>query len=453
MGTHNRLRDFQYDGVKLIKQVFSLGVKRKFCFLADEPGLGKTAQAIEISKHIEGRLLIVCPASLKHNWLNELLMWGVEEKDISLIPTKIVAKARYVIINYDLLSRYEERILSVKWGMVIFDEAHYLKTPTAARTKSAAKICGASSAVLAITGTPIVNQPMDILNLMHLFLPGFWFDATAKNMWQVYHRYYLTRQFDIGGAKTRTHFYAPRESMMPVIAKKIAPYIVRRTKQEVLTELPDKIKQIIEIDAESTREMILEAEQFEQQVVKLGRYKAITDIHLSTLRQEVAMKKISAVVDLAEQVLAEEGKVVIFCVHHAIIDALQEEFRNRPNHYRGSNSEVHPQIMVIDGRVPVAARETIVGGFQMAKRKILIAQIQTAGVGLTLTTAKTVIFAEWSYVPGEIDQAIDRLHRIGQKDSVRAIFIAMRNSVDKKILEILLSKQKDVDKLLQSAIS
>jgi len=423
--THtNRLMDFQNEGVSFLTQAGNR-------LLADEPGLGKTVQAIEFLKTIEGRALIVCPATIKHNWLCELVNWGVDEKNIAVIPSKPNPGAKFVIINYDLLEKHYAKLDSARFRVLIFDEAHYLKNAKSKRTNIARKLMmpvGVKTVFL--TGTPVLNRPQEFLSLMQLLEPKRY---SPPEWWRRYLHYCDAKKVKMGRLPEFWDFSGAKD--LDKLREEWRDYILRRQKKDVLAELPDKILQVIEFDDDGN-DTKSERQEFDATVKRLGFKKAVEEVHFSTLRQRVALHKCDNAVKHIADILQEEDKVVVFAHHRAVIDALYTKLSR------------DYQVAKITGDTPVISRMEQVNLFQEGNARVFLGNIQAAGVGITLTAAKTCVFVESSFVPAEITQACDRLHRIGQKDVVRCQFLVTKNSVDALILKVIVKKNEIIKELV-----
>lgn len=435
------LKEYQEQGIERLIQILH---DRKTAILADEPGLGKTAQAIHIAKWVMSSLdgtriakdyktLIICPASLKRNWKREIELWTKKDFTVSIIPEEPVKDSQFIIINYDQLAKYEAKLLAREWNLIIFDEAHYIKSPTSARSKICAKLRGYYK--LALTGTPVLNRPKELIDMTWNLNPKMFqqggIAGPLKSPFPLYMRF-------CAGKKGYFGWDFSGSSNLGDLRKILEWWMVRREKKDVLQELPPKIKQIIELGVKPSILPLLQEEQkeFALQVKKIGLEKAILQASKSTSRQGVGLAKVEESIKVIKDILEEEQKVVVFAWHKEVIKQLF-----------GALAEYG--VVTATGDSTLEEREESIDAFQHnPETRIFLGNIQAAGVGITLTAASTAVFVEATYVPGEIDQAIDRCHRIGQRDSVRALFLVLQGSIDKDILEILIRKQKIIQKVL-----
>ena len=425
-------------------------LKKKDVLIGDEMGLGKTIQALGIlnaSPEIK-RALVVCPASLKLNWQREAERWLVEKKPIVVLPSKEYLPGTgplFAIINYEIVAKHKE-LLSAPWDLVIFDESHYLKNPKAQRTIAAIGK-GRKGGIPAkrrvfLSGTPILNRPVELWSVLEA-------TGTFPNFWQYAKRYCDARQsrygWDMNGASNLKELQAVlREKLM-----------VRRLKKDVLTELPAKRRQILPWQPETREEK--EAIKAEIEAIKAARkveadiktaeketVSGLKEVYSKTLaevalaRHRTALVKLPRVIDLVEGLLedGEVEKIIVFAHHLDVIHGLKEGLK-----------DFHP--VSLSGEDSIESRQAAADAFQNNPSvKVFIGGIRAAGVGITLTAASTVIFAELDWTPGAMMQSEDRAHRIGQKNSVLVLHPLLNKSIDSKLAKTLIRKQEIIEKTL-----
>lgn len=414
-----KLRPYQVQGVE---RLIELTAKRGAAILADEPGLGKTIQVAEYINRTRplGPVLIVCPASLRLNWEKELSVWMNHE------PFSIeVASYEAVTTGKVALSS-----LYARYSLVVFDEAHYLKNPDAKRTKACLAI--PADTRLFLTGTPVVNRPMDlfpILQAIGLKYSKQEFGKRYCNGHLVQIRW-KPRKFawDFSGASRTEELNASLRAYC----------MVRRTKAEVLTELPAKIRQVIELDiphgeSKTLRDAVNRMfDGMESAAANLAELKKIAFAELAAARLDNAKHKLPYVLAYLEDLLEEESQVVVFAHHREIVDAIAAAIPDSVKLYGGMTDK---------------QKDSAVTAFQSGKAPVFVGQIQAAGVGLTLTAARTVLFAELDWVPGNVIQAEDRCHRLGQTDTVRIIHLVAKDSVDARMVRALVNKQNIIERI------
>lgn len=423
-------------------------VSRSNTLLADQMGLGKTIQVIGLCNFLNQsirKILIICPATLKLNWLREWKKWMAKTKSIDVAYGKFYPNSDIVIINYDILARHHAFIHNKVWDLVVLDEAHYLKNPKANRTK---QVVGyrqlpalKAKRKLALTGTPIVNRPVELFNIIKYLAPYGWWDKMK------YARRYCAAfrgpwGWDMSGASNLAEF---QEKLRSTI-------MIRRLKKDVLPQLPPKVHQIIELPTGDSK--ITKLLSKEKSLLGMANYnfsvKEYRDMMLSwaarhatkigfgemsTIRREVAEAKFPFIVKHLEDAIASSGKVVCFCHHRSIVAGLRNHFKYR--------------CVTLVGDTATKERDNVVKRFQTEKEiELFVGNIQAAGLGITLTAASHVVFAEISWVPGEIEQCEDRCHRIGTTGSVLIQFLVMASSIDAAIAMTYIEKQGIIEKAL-----
>lgn len=435
-------------------------VQRERSLIGDEPGLGKTAQAIgqiNLLQHVN--VLIICPASLKQNWRNELESWLTVNRTIGIAESTKFPETQIVIINYDIIGKNRAAIDSRDWDFCIVDEAHYLKTPSAQRTIN---ILGGGKErkkpILAkrwcfLTGTPILNRPVELWPLAHFIAPH-----EFANFFEYGKRYCNGYQKVINRQGDMAWDWSGASNLIELQRRVRSLFMVRRKKVDVLTELPPKIRQIIpvdkikpdekktvkqlQLDLTAAKKAVMEASETEYEAAtKKLRSKIELSIEvMAELRKAAAMQKLPYVFEIVDNLLAAGEKVVIFAYHHETIDQLTAYYKNCS--------------VVIDGRTKNEDRQPQVKRFQEDPAiTVFIGSIGAAGVGFTLTAASTVVFVELDWVPGNVSQAEDRLHRIGQTaQCVNVLHIVVDGSIDAYMAKSVIAKQAIIEKALDGGL-
>ena len=397
--------------------------------VADEMGLGKTIQGLCAANALGvGKVLVVCPASLRINWRREAERW--------------LLWADATVIGYEELVRRGPP--PGRWPLVIFDEAQYLKTPEARRTKAALSLPAERRVFL--SGTPIVNRPIELWPMLHAIDPKAW---GSRHEFGV--RYCGARHVRFGN--TWTWQYQGATNLVELQKRLRASYMVRRLKKDVLKDLPPKVRQIVEIPGGSVASMatellrsvglIAEARrktyQYDPEKVRqLKEAQQTVFEELARVRHEQALIKVPKAVEHIRDMLDAVDKIVVFAHHRDVLDALFVALEDyNPVCVRGGMSD--------------AEKQQAVDAFQnVSCKRIFLGQIHAAGVGLTLTAAQTVVFVELDWTPGGMAQCEDRCHRIGQKGSVLVQHLVLEGSLDAKISKALLHKQGVIDRTLDS---
>jgi len=413
---------------------------RKASLLGDEMGIGKTIQAIGyLNLRQPNRVLIVCPASLRQNWANELGKWLVTAKKISLPKSKspFDYQAEIVIINYDILWRFTAEITFWKPDLIIADEAHYIKSLKSRRSK-AAMVLPDDCTRIALTGTPIMNWPDEMYSLLK------WLDKKQWRNKEAFVKRYCT------SVQTRWGMKIVGAKNTDELKRSVSNLMLRRTKADVLPQLPEKRVQVLEIEAEG-----LEKERDQEMAaffaldackVHSGSTESIVPAlaqefirlkgALATARKNLAIAKLPIIKLHLENVLEQEDKVVCFVHHKDVAFALKSHW---------------PDCAYITGDTPGDRRQEQVNKFQNDPNcRIFVGTIAAAGVGLTLTAASVVVMGEIDWTPGMNEQAIDRLHRIGQKSAVTAQYMVIENSLDARILKRMTAKKTAQEAILNA---
>ncbi len=428
-----QLRDYQRIGADFL-------AKRPYALLADEMGIGKTAQACTAINEtlLPGeRALIICPASLKVNWFRELAMWAPRLK-VAIVPPGKVPFPRHsdvVIINYDLLKKHHNSIRFYTWEIVCCDEAHYLKNLESIRCKEVRGGFGVSpipcSTKWALTGTPIENRPVELYALLKWFrAPGF---GQSLNDYGV--RY-------CGAFHDGFQWVYRGASNLDELRTKLEPFTLRRLKKDVLTELPPKIRQIVELEPDAKARKALAKEKQVVQVygdaikkMKFTGLSAKSMGEIAQARKETALAKLDAAIDYIKGELEEVDKIVVFAYHTEVIDKLMTALAKYG-------------AVRLTGETSQKARQDAVDRFQKDTNvRVFVGNIIAAGTGITLTAASLTVFVEESWVPGQIMQAEDRTHRIGQKDCVVIKHLILAGSIDGMMLNSQAVKQEVIDKV------
>ncbi len=425
--------------------------QQKTALLADEMGLGKTAQAIfaaaEIGAH---RIGVVCPASLRLNWRREFDRWW---------PDWIERPLLYVE-SYDKVARHCWR--EPNFDLLIVDEAHYAKTPTAARTKALYGKSADGSGLVSkakrtwlLTGTPAPNNPAELWTHLRALRPEIVTGANGKPAayWSFVKRYCHT--FDNGFG-----LQIGKGRRLDELKKIIAPFILRRTKAEVLQDLPEVRFDVLPLDGIVTvnrleaDHLVAMFEHDERLALKVLREEGIDGLrkiasHVATLRRLTAMAKVPSLIDWIEGFLESGEKLVVFAHHRDVLDALDKAFRVEAGFADAPRQFWNVSVARVDGST--TDRQAEVDRFQGDPRcRLFIGQLQAAGTGLTLTAASTVLLAEQSWVPAENVQAAARVHRIGQKNACQVWSAVLAGSIDEQVGAALTRKMNDLVQLFGS---
>ena len=394
-------------------------------------GLGKTRQAIvamEVGSP-DGKVLVVCPASLKLNWKREIqLVDPAAAIEVIGVDREPADDPRWVIINYDILSKHADRLHAVDWAGVILDEAHFIKNASQ-RTNHCLKLLGVQADarapvigpdyVFLLTGTPMTNRPKDLFNLLRCV--GH---PSARSFLSFAKRYCDAYRNDYGWVTTG----ASNLDELNLLMKEVS---IRRKKEEVL-DLPPKIRSWVPVDISGSKAAFNAVESF------LNWY-AGTDpsqpndteflSRLTKVRTALHKAKQKAVEERIGDVVAGGEKVVVFTCFSEGIE------RHR--------AKLGDAAVTITGSDTLEKRMAAVDRFQGDDTvRVALCNIIAGGVGITLTAGTHVIFQDLDWVPANHAQAEDRCYRLGQKSRVTVEYFLAAGTLDTYIAELLEQKIK-----------
>lgn len=400
------------------------------CLIADQMGLGKTVEAIASLEYRDAfPAIIVCPASLKENWKREINKW-LPHRSVNILSGKgNIANVDVNIVNYDIIGRFVEPIMHLKPMGLVLDESHYVKTSKTKRTEAVrdiAKKVPQSGTVLLLSGTPVTNRPEELVSQLEIMgmlsrFGGKW--AFLKRYTNAYHNGF---GWDTKGAS----------NLNELNMKLRQNCYIRRTKDEVLKELPAKTRNVVHV--EPSGKGYAEYRKAEGDLLAFlaenGYRASDTAEHLrrtTVLKRLAADAKMEAVIEWIDSFLDScDRKLVVFAHNVAIVDYLAGKYGN----------------LRVSGQDSMEDRQHAVDSFQKdPKARVIVLNLQAGGVGLTLTAGSDVCFVQQGWTPGEHDQAEDRCHRIGQQNSVQAWYLIGVNTIDEDIYDLIDAKRAVVD--------
>lgn len=445
-GLKKTLFPYQMEGVNFIQS------RKGRTLLADEMGLGKTPQALAwLQLNPQARpAIIVVPASLKLNWEREAKAWMTRPKVqiLSGRPAQeykgdVPLGGEIIIVNYDILPNTVKKekdpksgktkaveipgtgwidlLQKIKPKALIIDEAHAIKNSDALRTKAVLKLAKSVDHMIALSGTPIVNRPSEFFNPISAVAPQMF-----PSFWKFAHRYCGAHHngfgWDFNGASNMEELHQRLTSTI----------MLRRVKKDVLKDLPEKTRSLIPMPLSNEREyrraelnliQWLKTEFGNEKAEKAKKAEALTRIE--ALKQLAVKGKLESAVDWIKDFLESGEKLVVFAVHKNVIDRLMEVFGK--------------MAVKVDGSTPTSVRQQAVDAFQTDDNiRVFVGNIKAAGVGLTLTEASNTCFLELGWSPGDMGQAEDRVHRIGQTaDSVTAWYLLAGDTIEEDIATLI----------------
>ena len=439
-----KLMNFQKEGLDFLLKSSGNAL------LADEMGLGKTVQTLSYvsTEKQTFPVLIVAPLVTLKNWEREIEKFlkrksrngrivESESPSVTLIRTgksKELPKSDMYVINYELLLKRSEDIKKLGIRTIVCDEVHNLRSKTTQKYKAVKKLAALSTVHyrIGLSGTPIYNRGSEIWPIVDILKPGLL--GSFKEFCE-----YFCYVNDKGKAIVLEN---KRASLRNELQKHV---MLRRKKADVLKELKDKVryKQVIASDTEFYLEELdkiwkkLEAEQ----KVAQTEFSKSASYHraIQSERQIAGVAKLPHVINFVKDIMEIEESVVVFC-HHKIIHKLLHE----------SLQDFSP-VSIIGGQSD-ATRQDQIDKFQRGESKLMIAGIRAGNVGINLTRAKYVIFAELDWSPAIHRQAEDRLHRIGQKNTVFAYYLIGNGTLDDHVASILVDKSYEIDAIMDETV-
>ena len=407
--------------------------------LFDVMGLGKSAQAIAAMDKVGARrIVIVCPAAVREVWKGEFAKFSktprriIKGRDIQDLNTWLRGKADVLLLSYEMAVKWAPRMTGDIIDVIVFDEAHYIKSPSAQRTISllGSKCDGASGLARwgayawFLTGTPNPNDAADCWSIMRFCR------ATPLSRDTFCNRYFKSK------LSSFSESHSPRKEKLAELKQALSSFSLRRTKAEAGVQLPPiwLTTTTVDGDTEEIRALLREHPGMEKAVidaVERGGLSFLDAQHIATLRRLVGEAKAPAFLELLKEELHNGlDKVVVMGIHVRALRTIGDGLA-----LAGFDC-VH-----IDGSVGESARVQAVERFQSDPSvRVLVGNIKAAGTGLTLTAAADIIMFESDWSPAGNAQAIMRCHRIGQTRSVHARFITLAGSIDEHVSAVVTRK-------------
>jgi SWI/SNF-related matrix-associated actin-dependent regulator of chromatin subfamily A-like protein 1 len=419
-GLGGELKPFQRAGVSYL-------LAQRRAFLADEQGLGKTIEALATLEADNAYpAVVVCPASLKLNWMRELARWlpgrGAQALTGMGGAEEPIPSADVTVVNYDILAARALALADTAPRALVLDESHYCKNAAAKRTQAVGRLAASipsDGLVLALTGTPVMNRPPELIAQLRIIGRLGDFGSGAQ----------FGRRFKGADAHVRLHWHLRSRCF------------VRRLKVDVLPQLPAKTRTVVpvELDNEAEyrlaekdvvawlRSRPLDLKELDAKVAAALRAERL--VRLNALKMLAARGKLHAALAWIHDFCSSGERLVVFARHREVQRAVVERF---------------PHALHILGEDSHAARDASLSAFQAAddsENQLIVCSIEVAGQGLTLTQASNVAFLELDWTPAKHDQAEDRCHRIGQKDAVNAWYLLAAGTIDETMARLLERKR------------
>lgn len=447
------LRDYQVTGVKWLYTLAKTGFGG---ILADEMGLGKTIQVIYYIKQMlkdneNNKFLIVVPTSLAYNWDHEFDSFGsnikrkicVGNKDKRTKILRNLNDTNVIITTYGLLREDEELYNNLNFNTMVIDEAQNIKNNMAGITKVVKKVNAETK--FALTGTPLENSILELWSIFDFIMPGYLASLTK------FQSKYKIKDFD-----------EDSEILIKGLSKQINPFILRRKKQDVVKELPDKLINdiYIELKDEQKKLYVAELERVKEEMEKIieteGMNKArFLILQLLTKLRQICIdpsivydnykdgsNKLEQLESIVNEYIKNNHKILIFSSFKTALNIVKEKL-----------NKAKIKTYMIDGSVQAKDRIEMVDNFNNNDDvKVFLIMLKSGGTGLNLATADVVIHLDLWWNPQAENQATDRAHRIGQKNTVEVIHLITKGTIEEKILELQNKKRILSDKLIDGEI-
>ena len=449
------------------------------CLIGDEMGIGKTISAIGYaSLHPEARpAVVVCPSNVKFNWKKELNRWLPDEdvfvvkgsasvtaaevkalakskgawnvntrkeaedwlRTIEIDPTTYVPMTDFIVINYDMMEKYQPALSALAPRLVILDESHYIKNSGSRnkpvkRTMATLSVARASPKVIALSGTAISSRPREFFNTLNLLRPDQ-FSSEWDFKQQYCDPWHNGFAWNFDGA-----------SNIKELNERTRDLCIRRLKSEVLPELPPKTRTFIPIELTTKARSPYDIRQeewdrlIEEHYVNSMPLPPGTMLQmLNELRHICGQIKVEYASEWIQQYREQTGKpIVVFTHHRDVLKRLAEKLKDSGN-----------VVYTISGDTPSKTRQQLVDDFQLGNINVLVCNTMAAKEGITLTAADTVVFLEREWTPTDEEQAEDRVYRIGQESQhVHAVYFSVVDTVDEHFDRVVEDKRAVVKGVL-----
>jgi SNF2 family DNA or RNA helicase len=435
------LRDYQLEGFRWLSR---LAHWRAGAWLADDMGLGKTVQAIVamLEQAPQGPCLVIAPTSVCHNWENEMTRFApslaIRRLGAAGGRSDILADLRamdVLVISYGLLHLEADRLAEIDWRMVVFDEAQAIKNAETRRAQAGQRL--KAHFRVALTGTPIENYLDELWSLFAIINPG------------------LLGSRESFGRRFASPIERNRDaSALQSLRALIRPFMLRRTKSAVLSELPPRTEVTLEIDLPEDERAFMRLRALET-LVELregggGQNRIHILAEITKLRRAcchpglidpatpLSGAKLQAFLELVDELIRNKHKALVFSQFVGQLERVREALVAHGIDHQ-----------YLDGGTPASEREKRVAAFQAGHGDLFLISLRAGGAGLNLTAADYVIHLDPWWNPAVEDQASDRAHRIGQQRPVTVYRLIVRDSIEEKILELHCSKRDLASYLLE----
>lgn len=422
------------------------------CINANQMGTGKTVECLVYAEHIDAKkVLIVCSQSKMQDWADEIQTWITSDNSTTKIIGKPLQKqkalyvtSRFKIITYGMLrdaSRYGTIFIEL-WDLVLVDEAHKLKNMRAAQTAGCVRLKCARMVLL--TGTPMLNRPSELYALLHILYP-----ERFSSYWTFVDRFCTTEE-GWGGNKQPTVTGVKNTEVLQYI---LAPIMIRRLKKDVMAYLPDKIYKTIYVELTGKDKKEYEQMEKESMIDRDGEDSLMASNKLTQMirlrqlaidpgllgeGQDLDGPKTEVVLDLLEEAIENEEKTVVFSTSRIYIERLSKVLDKAKINYAMMHGKLNEA-------QKTAAKHKFKNDPDCA---VFICTLGTGGEGINLQNASMMVFVDKSWVPGEMEQAEDRVHRDGQTKNPLIVSLVCKNTIDTDIEDVLRDKSNVITQVM-----
>lgn len=439
------LRPYQLEGYKWMKKMDAWGAG--VC-LADDMGLGKTLQALSfiLSKAKEGASLVVAPKSVIPNWIAEakrftpiLNMYNLNKGGDHKRYIKNAKEFDVIVCTYGKLNSLRSELTEREWNVICLDEAHLIKNRETNMSRTAMQLKAKSR--LALTGTPLQNHLGELWNLFQFINPG------SLGPYRAFHAKYIAPKAD--------------PEYREVLKEHTAPFILRRTKEEVLDDLPEKMQQVRYVELtpheeeayESMRSLIelkfkkekTKEEKAEMKNIHIHFLAELTKLRLAACSMQLidsrwgeTSSKITELLKILEALMRNpENQIIVFSQFTSYFDIIKVHLKRMGWDW-----------LYLDGSTPMGKRQDQVMRFQNGECQLFLCSLKAGGLGINLTAANYVILLDPWWNPAIENQAMDRAHRIGQQRCVSVIRLISEHTIEEKVLRLHEQKKELYDDIL-----
>ncbi|MDO4936992.1 MAG: SNF2-related protein [Sutterellaceae bacterium] len=443
-GLKAELRDYQFDGFEWLTKLSNWG---SGALLTDDMGLGKTVQTIAflLQQAKKGPALVVVPTAVVGNWVDEMkrfapslnpVVYANQGKDERAKVLNKLKARDVVLVTYGILSADIDDFSAIKWATAVLDEAHAIKNRDTKMSKAVMQLTAEARVML--TGTPLQNHLSELWNLFEFANPGL-----LGNFEEFSERYVIPVEKNKDRERQRA------------LKRLISPFILRRTKSEVVQELPEKTEITLRVKLSDEEvalyERLREKASVELETGIINPIQALAE--LLRLRQaacspalvdpglkDIASSKTAAFIDLVDELIAGNHRALVFSQFTSHLALIKDALDAKGIEY-----------LYLDGSMTSTQRTKLVEKFQKGEMPLFLISLKAGGTGLNLTAADYVIHLDPWWNPAIENQASDRAYRIGQENPVTIYRLIAENTIEEKILRLHETKRSLADALLEGA--